>query len=132
MPVFAKVSTPALPVKLASPAPLACVIEVLAACVTPMPFTVKVPVPTLILPRTKASLLKSETLLLPLLLKETAPVKLFALPFVVKSMALPPAVKLAVPGTVMAPVCVIAPPAVRAKLPPFVKVSVGTAIAEFE
>jgi len=42
---------------------------------------------------------------------------------------LPPAVKLDVPGTVITPLCVIAPPAIADKLPPFVKVSAGKAIA---
>jgi len=40
-----------------------------------------------------------------------------------------PDVKLDVPGTVITPLCVIAPPAIADKLPPFVKVSAGKAIA---
>ena len=55
-----------------------------------------------------------------------APVKLLAW---VKVMGLPPAVKLEVPGTVNAPVCVIAPPAIADKLPPLVNVIAGKAIA---
>lgn len=62
MPVLASVMTPALPVKLAVPALAACVIAVLAACVMPTPFTVKVPEPTATLPSVKALLSKSETL----------------------------------------------------------------------
>jgi len=60
-----------------------------------------VPVPTEILPKLKADPLVRETLLLPLLERLTAPVKAL---FCVKVMAFAPAVKLAVPGTVITPV----------------------------
>ena len=83
------------------------------------------PVPTEILPKLKAEPLVRETLLLPLLERLTAPVKAL---LCVKVMALLPALKLAVPGTVMTPVCVIAPPAVTTKLPPEVSVTVGKAM----
>ena len=65
----------------------------------------------------------------PLLESVMAPVKLLLLPFVVKLMALAPAVKLAVPGTVKAPVWLITPPAVATKFPLFVKVKAGKVIA---
>ena len=65
-------------------------------------------------------------MLAPLLLKVTAPVSAL---LCVKVMALPPAVKLEVPGTVKAPVCVMAPPAVTEIDPPLFKVKVGKAMA---
>lgn len=69
----------------------------------------------------------TETLFAPALLKLTAPVNAL---LCVKVIGLVPALKLEVPGTVNAPVCVIAPPAVADKLPPLVKVAAGNAIAE--
>ena len=74
-----------------------------------------------------AVLLVMLTLFAPLLLSVTLPVN--ALLAFVKVMALVPALKLEVPGTVMMPDCVIAPPAVILMLPPLLKVTVGKAIA---
>ena len=58
----------------------------------------------------------------------TAPVRLFACVF--KRMSDPATVvaRVVVPGTVIAPVCVRAPPAVTVRLPPAVSASVGSAI----
>src|SRR5436309_3451861 len=72
-------------------------------------------------------LLVSETSFAPELDNVIAPVKLLAA--VVKVIALLPAVKLDVPGTVIVPVCVIAPPANATKLPALVNVTAGNAIA---
>ena len=94
--------------------------------IAPFDVTVKL-LPTLDAANTVAILLASDTSLAPLLDKVIAPVKL--LPAVVKVIALAPALKFAVPGTVIAPVCVIAPPAVAFKLPLLVKVTAGNAIA---
>ncbi len=58
-----------------------------------------------------------------------APVKLLLLPFVVKSIALAPALKSAVPGTINVPLWVIAPAVVILKLPPAANVKAGKAIA---
>ena len=96
LPEFAKVMTPALPVKLAAPAEAVCVMEVEEAWVIPIPFTVKVPVPTEILPSVRAPLLKRLTLFAPELLRETAPVKLSPVFAKVNTPALP--VKLATPA----------------------------------
>jgi len=82
--------------------------------------------PTLEAANCKAPLVVSETGLEPLLLKVTAPVSAL---LCVKVMALPPAVKLEVPGTIKAPVCVMAPPAVTAIEPPLFKVKAGKAMA---
>jgi len=101
LPVLARVSTPAPAVKLAAPAEAAWVIAVLAACVMPTPVMFKVPVPTPMLPKLRAEPFVRETLPLPLLESVTAPVKAL---FCVKVMAWAPAVKLEVPGTVIAPV----------------------------
>ena len=60
------------------------------------------------------------TLLVPLFESAIAPVKLLLVPFVVKSIALAPAVKLEVPGTVNAPVCETAPTETSVKLFPTV------------
>jgi len=116
------------------------VIALLPALKLEVPGTVNAPVwviapfdvidkllPTLDAANTVAMLLTNETLLVPLLEKVTAPDKL--LPAVFNVIALLPAVKLDVPGTTNAPVCVIAPPAVADKLPPLVKVTAGNAIA---
>jgi len=99
---------------------------VLAAWVMPTPVMFKRPDPTEILPKLKAEPLVRETLLIPLLERLTAPVKAL---LCVKVMALAPEVKLEVPGTVKAPVWVIAPPAVTDKLPPEFSVRAGKAIA---
>lgn len=79
----------------------------------------RVPEPTLLVAKAKGPVVVRLTLLLPLLFKVTAPTKSL---FCVKVMALAPALKVAVPGTVITPVCVIAPPAVAERLPPFTKV----------
>jgi hypothetical protein len=73
-------------------------------------------------PNTNAVLLLIETAFVPLLFKLTEPVKLFALPFVNKSIVLAPALTVVVPGTTIAPVCETAPPAVKDKLPLLVNV----------
>ena len=78
--------------------------------------------PTVILPKLRAPLLVRLTLEPSLLLSVTAPVKLL---FWVKVMAFAPTVKLDVPGTVSAPLCVTAPAAVTTRLPPLVRVSAG-------
>jgi len=104
--VFAKVNTPALPTKLAAPAPAACVMAVLAACVIPIPLTVKVPVPTEILPSDKAPLLKRLTLFAPELLSKTFPVKLFVVFAKVNTPALP--TKLAAPALAACVIAVLA------------------------
>lgn len=88
--------------------------------------TVKVPVPTETFPKTRAPLLVSETLLVPLLERLTLPVKTL---FCVSVMAAPPAEKLAVPGMVKIPVCVMAPLAVAESEPLLCKVRVGKVIA---
>ena len=62
--------------------------------------------PMLEVPMTNALLLTTVTLFAPLFDNDTAPVKLFAC---VKVIAFAPAEKLDVPGTINAPVCVIAP-----------------------
>ncbi len=118
-----KVMTPAPALIVAAPALAACVIA--PVCVTPVPVKLKVPVPTEEAPIDKAMLLLTLTLLARELLSETAPVNTLALP---KVIALAPAVKLAVPGTVKTPDCVIAPPAVAIKLPPLVKVVAAKAM----
>jgi len=96
LPELAKVKTPALPVKLAAPALAACVMEVEAAWVIPIPLTLKVLEPTAILPRDKAPLLKRLTALAPELLSATVPVKLLPVFARVNTPALP--VKLAAPA----------------------------------
>lgn len=88
-----------------APAAAACVMA--PVCVmAPPEVRASVPVPTLDVPMTRAPLLVKATLLAPELESETAPVKALA---EVKVMAFAPALKLEVPGTVRAPVCVIAP-----------------------
>jgi hypothetical protein len=99
-----KVMTPAPALIVTAPAAIACVM--LPVCVIPTPVKLSVPVPTDEVPMLNAPLLASETLFAPLLDNETAPVNTFAL---FKVIALPPAVKLDVPGTVRIPVWVIAP-----------------------
>ena len=85
----------------------------------PMPVSVRLPVPRLRLPKVRALLLVKETVLLPLLLSETAPVKRL---FCVSVMVLAPALKLEVPLTVSGPVSVIAPAVVTLKFPEIVEV----------
>ena len=114
-----KLRIPALLLKVAEAAPAACVIALPLAWLMPRPLIFKLPEPTVTLPRTKADPLVKSTSLAPLLVRETAPAMLLLR---VKLMALFPALKLAVPGTVMTPVCVIAPPAVADREPPFTKV----------
>lgn len=80
-----------------------------AACVIapiwvmlPLAVKFKSPVPTEEVPRLKAPPLTTETVLLPVLLKDTAPAKLLLL--FVRRIALEPALKFAVPATVSAAV----------------------------
>ena len=75
LPVLPKVMRPALALKLAVPAEEAWVIVVEAACVMPTAFTFKVPEPTLTLPRIRAPLFVRLTLLAPVSVSDTAPVK---------------------------------------------------------
>ena len=70
--------------------------------------------------------LVSATLKAPVLLSDTAPVKL--LPALARVIAKPPVVKVDVPGTTKAPVWVIAPPAVNTKLPLLLSVVAGRVI----
>ena len=65
-----------------------------------------------------ARLFVNVTLLLPLFERVIAPVKLLLAPLVVRLMALAPALKLEVPGTVKAPFCVMAPFDIIVKLFP--------------
>src|SRR5580658_2865925 len=99
--------------KVAAPALAACTIAPVSVMLPPA-LTVNVPLPTLLAPRLSAPLLVSETLFAPLLLRLTAPVKLFAWFSVI---ALAPALKLAAPDAAIAPVCVIAPPALTVNVP---------------
>src|SRR5580658_6124161 len=99
--------------KVAAPALAACTIAPVSVMLPPA-LTVNVPLPTLLAPRLSAPLLVSETLFAPLLLRLTAPVKLFAWFNVI---ALAPALKLAAPDAAIAPVCVIAPPALTVNVP---------------
>ena len=68
----------------------------------PLAVRFKLPVPTEEVPSTKARLLARETVELPELLRETAPVKAL---FSVREIALAPALKLEVPPTVKMPAC---------------------------
>jgi hypothetical protein len=112
---FVKVITPAPALIVAAPALAACVM--LPVCVIPTPVKLSVPVPTDEVPMLNA-LLMSDTLFAPLFESDTAPVNTFALFNVI---ALAPAVKLDVPGTVRIPVWVIAPPEVINKFWPTVE-----------
>jgi hypothetical protein len=107
LPVFAKVNPPALPWKLVKPAAVPAVIAVLAACVIPAPFKVKVPLPTATLPRDNAKVSFKLTLFVPPFDNATVPVNAL-LPANVIAFA--PAAIVVVPDTVIMPVCVIAPP----------------------
>src|SRR5581483_7092437 len=104
-----------------------------------VPGTVKTPVcviapleeivrfcPTVDAANAVAILLVKLTAFDPLLFRATAAVNEL---FCVKVIGNAPAVKLEVPDTVNTPVSVIAPPAVATKLPLFVKVIAGNAIA---
>ena len=75
--------------------------------------------------KSRAELVVIAALLVPVLVKVTAPVILL---FWVSVIALAPALNKAVPGTTKAPVCVIAPPAVADNDPPLFKVKAGKAI----
>ena len=85
--------------------------------------------PTLDAASDVAILFVKVTSFVPLFDSVIAPVKLLLPPLVLKSIPCAPALKLEVPGTVIVPVCDIAPPAVAIKLPPLVKVTAGNAIA---
>lgn len=88
-----------------------------AVCVIPLPLALRLPL-TLLAPSAKAILLAMlALLLLPVVVRETAPVKALPLPFVARSIALAPALKLDVPETVIAPVWEIAPELAMFKLP---------------
>lgn len=95
---------PALPATVNAPI---CVIAPLTVAVKSCPIVE--------VPSVKSMPLLMITLFIPLLLKLTAPLKAL---FCVNVIALGPALKLAVPGTVNTPVCVIAPLAVAVKLLP--------------
>ena len=68
-----------------------------------------VPLPTFTLPSVNAPLFVNATLFARLLLNDTAPLKALFVPFVAKSIACAPALKLAVPPTVNAPLCAMLP-----------------------
>ena len=94
-------------VKVAAPAPAAWVITPVCV-IAPVEVTVSVPVPTLEAPRVVGPAFVSATLLAPLLLSDTAPVK--SLAALLSVMALAPAVNVAAPAPaawVIAPVWVI-------------------------
>ena len=80
----------------------------------PLAITVKAPVPTVDVPNTNALPLVSETGLLPLLFKETAPAKAL---LCVRLMLFAPALKLEVPPAVKTPVCEMAPLAITVNAP---------------
>ena len=94
---FVKAIAPAPALTVTAPALAAWVME--PTCETPTPVKLKVPEPTLEVPILNAPVFATATLFAPLFDNDTAPVKAFA-----------PALKLDVPGTVMTPVWVIAPP----------------------
>src|SRR5579871_1949200 len=100
-------------------------VNIPVSVIAPFDVTVKL-LPTVEAANTVAILLVKETLLAPLFESVTAPVNAL---FCVKVIALAPALKLDVPGTVNTPVSVIAPPAIALKLPLFVNVKAGNAIA---
>ena len=96
-------------------------------CVIAPLLEVMLKLPTLDAANDVAILLVKDTVLaLPVLVKLMAPVKLLLEP---KVIAKPPVVKLDVPGIVNTPDWVIAPPAVIDRLPEFVSVTAGSAIA---
>ena len=90
----------------------------------PVEVMASVPVPTATLPNNKLELSISATLLLPLFDKVTAPAKIL-FP-VISVMGNAPAEMVVVPGAMIWPACVTAPPEVTDKLPPLVKVVSGT------
>jgi len=120
LPLFVRLIVLAPAFRVTSPVPAAC--EIAPFCEMPAPVRVKVPLPTEEVPRLKAILLIRATLLLPVLVKETSPVKLL---LCVKLIALDPALKLAVPGTVKAPVSLMVPPARATRLPLLCSVKAG-------
>ena len=120
---FVKVITPAPALIVTAPALAACVI--LPVCVMPTPVKPNVPVPTDDVPILNAPALVRATLFAPLLDKDTAPVKAL---LCVNVIALLPALKLEVPGTVNTPVSVIAPPEEIVKFCPTVDAAKAVAI----
>lgn len=92
--------------------------------IEPLAFAIRL-FPSEDVPKINAVLLVMLTLLIPLLLKVTAPVNVL---FWVKMIGLAPATKLETPGTVKAPVCVIAPFAVTFKLLPIVEAANNNAV----
>ena len=91
---------PLLAVSVNAPALAACVM--VPVCVIPAPAVIfRVPVPTLDVPNTNALVSRKLTLLAPLLLRPTAPVKLLLA--LVKVIPAAPVVKLLVPVTVKEP-----------------------------
>src|ERR1700690_2911460 len=125
--VLAAVIAPAN--EMASPAPVAARLTLLAVIAPTLRLPAAVTArfrPMVEAPSVRAAPLVTDTSLAPLLLSETAPKKSLAWPSVI---GLAPVVKEAVPGTVAAPDCVMAPPAVTARLPPLVSVSAGRPIA---
>ncbi len=120
------VITPAEPpaVKLALP-PMDNAPDCVIAPVPPVVVTENVE-PTVEAPNTVAMVFVKLAVPAPLLVKDTAPVNTLACVAVIE---LAPALKLVVPGTVNAPDCVIAPPAIALKLPLLVRVIAGNAMA---
>lgn len=111
-------------VKVKVPAPAACV-NAPVWLMPPLAVIFKAPEPTEDVPSDKLLPLTSETVLLPVLFKETAPTKLFPLCVNIR-LLLPPLkleVKLDVPLTVRAAFCAMEPPLlmVAARLPPIVE-----------
>ena len=88
-------------VSVKTPVALAACVIAPTSVILPLAVRFKPPVPTEEVPMDKAPPLTSETLLLPELFRETAPVKAL---LCVKLMALAPALKLEVPPTVKTPV----------------------------
>ncbi len=82
--------------------------------------------PTVDAPNTVAMVFDKLAVPAPLLVKDTAPVNTLACVAIIE---LVPELKLVVPGTVNTPVCVIAPPAIKLKLPLFTNVKAGSATA---
>src|SRR5579864_5482467 len=99
---------PAFSVSVKTPVAEAAWVMAPVSVILPLAVRLRLPVPTEEAPRLKAEPLTRETLLLPELLRETAPVKALLW---VRVMPKPPVVKLEVPGTVKIPDCVMAPPA---------------------
>ncbi len=123
LPGSSKVITPAPALIVTAPAAAAWVIGPIS--VTPKPVNPNVPVPTLEESILNARVFVTATLLAPLLLRETAPVKAL---FCVNVIACAPAVKLDVPGMVNTPVWVILPAVVTLRLPLVDNVTAGNEI----